>query len=92
MAAVAAREFTVTCLCADWCWVCRDYQAGFLSLAARFPQAEFAWVDVETAEEEIEVDNFPTILVTRGGQALFRGVIRAEPEHLARLLDKLLTT
>ena len=91
MAAMAAREFTVTCLCADWCWVCRDYQAGFLALAGRFPQADFAWVDIEDAEEDIEVDNFPTIVVARGGQAMFRGVIRAEAEHLARLLEKLLT-
>lgn len=91
MAAMAAREFTVTCLCADWCWVCRDYRAGFLALAGRFPQADFAWVDIEEAEEDIEVDNFPTIVVSRGGQAMFRGVIRAEAEHLARLLEKLLT-
>lgn len=91
MAGMTTREFTVTCLCAEWCWVCRDYQAGFLALAGRYPQASFAWIDVEEAEEEFEVDNFPTIVVKRGEQALFHGVVRADPANLARLLEKLLT-
>lgn len=88
---MAARDFTVTCLCADWCWVCRDYRAGFLALAARFPQADFRWVDIEEAEQDIEVDDFPTIVVAHGSRDMFRGVMRAEPEHLARMLEKLLS-
>lgn len=85
------HELTVTCLCAEWCDVCREYRNGFLALAERFPQAAFAWVDVEEADEEIEVDNFPTIVVKRGEEALFHGVMPPQHGNLARLLEKLLT-
>jgi thioredoxin 1 len=90
------REFLVACLCAAWCDTCVAYRAGFLAMAGRFPRAEFRWVDVEDdAEavdaEEIEVENFPTILVKRGGETLFEGVMLPHHEHLERLLQKLIS-
>jgi len=60
------REFLVACLCAAWCDTCVAYREGFLAMAQRFPRAEFRWVDIEDeaeAVEDIEVENFPTILV-----------------------------
>jgi len=63
-------------------------------MAGRFPRAEFRWVDVEDdaeAAEDIEVENFPTILVKRGGETLFEGVMLPHHEHLQRLLEKLMT-
>jgi len=78
------REFLVACLCAEWCDTCAAYRAGFLAMAERFPRAEFRWVD-------IEVENFPTILVKRGGETLFEGVMLPHHEHLQRLLEKLMT-
>lgn len=88
------REFLVACLCAAWCDTCVAYRAGFVAMAERFPRAEFRWVDIEDdaeAAEDIEVENFPTILVKRGSQTLFEGVMPPHHEHLQRLLEKLMT-
>ena len=87
------REFLVACLCAQWCDTCVAYQPGFLAMAQRFPRAEFRWVDIEDqaeAVEDMEVENFPTILVRRGDQTLFEGVMLPHHEHLERLLQKLI--
>ncbi len=89
---MSAREFTVACLCAEWCDTCREYRPLFFSLASRFPQAEFVWLDVEDDAQEtgyVEIDNFPTIRVKRGDASLFEGVMTPHPEHLARMLEKL---
>jgi thioredoxin 1 len=86
------RDFTVTCLCAEWCDVCREYRPGFLALAERFPRAKFAWLDVEDDAEEVgerEVENFPTLLVVREGAELFYGPLPPQHEHLRRLLHSL---
>jgi len=87
------REYLVACLCAAWCDTCVAYRPGFLALAERFPRAEFRWVDIEDdAEqaEDIDVDNFPTILVRRGGETLFHGVLLPHHQHLERLLQELI--
>ena len=87
------REFLVACLCAAWCDTCTAYRSGFLAMAERFPRAEFRWVDIEDdaeAVEEIEVENFSTILVRRGGETLFQGVLLPQHSHLERLLRELI--
>jgi thioredoxin 1 len=87
------REFLVACLCAAWCDTCVAYRPGFVAMAERFPRAEFRWVDIEDdaeAVEDIDVENFPTILVRRGDQTLFHGVMLPHHEHLKRLLEKLI--
>jgi len=88
---VPPAEFTVTCLCAEWCDVCREYRPAFEALAQRFSGARFAWLDVEDDAEEVgerEVENFPTIEVRRGEERLFYGVLLPRAE----ILDKLLKT
>jgi thioredoxin 1 len=88
------REYLVACLCAEWCDTCVAYRPGFLAMAERFPRAEFRWVDIEDdaeAVEDIDVENFPTILVRRGEETLFHGVMLPHHEHLQRLLEKLMT-
>jgi len=87
------REFLVACLCAAWCDTCAAYRTGFLAMAERFPRAEFCWVDIEDdaeAVEDIEVENFPTLLVRRGGETLFQGVLLPHHSHLERLLRELI--
>jgi thiol-disulfide isomerase/thioredoxin len=87
------REFLVACLCAAWCDTCVAYRPGFMALAARFPRAEFRWVDIEDEAEAVgdrDVANFPTILVKHGGDTLFDGVMPPHHEHLQRLLEKLI--
>jgi thioredoxin 1 len=87
------REFLVACLCAAWCDTCAAYRPGFLAMAERFPRAEFRWLDIEDDAEavgDIEVENFPTLLVRRGGETLFQGVLLPHHSHLERLLRELI--
>ena len=88
-----AREYEVSCVCAEWCDSCAAYQAGFFELAAHFPEAGFRWLDTENDAEalgDLEVENFPTILVRRGAETLFCGAQPPSHETLKRLLEKLL--
>jgi len=83
----------VSCLCAEWCNTCVEYRPGFLALALKFPQACFRWIDIEDQADEVgdlEVENFPTIRVTRGEEVLFHGTQLPIPAHLERLLQALL--
>ena len=62
-------------------------------MAERFPRAEFRWVDIEDEADavgDMEVENFPTILVRRGGETLFQGVLLPHHSHLERLLQKII--
>lgn len=86
------REFLVCCLCADWCGTCRDYRAVFDALEARFPAAGFVWIDVEDDADwagDLDVDNFPTLVVQRHEEVLFQGVLMPQPGVVERLLESL---
>jgi hypothetical protein len=70
-----------------------EYRPGFLALAKKFPGVEFRWVDIEDQADEVgdlEVENFPTIRVTRGEEVLFHGPQLPIHSHLERLLTELL--
>ena len=83
----------VIALCAGWCGVCRDWRPAFLDTARAHPEWRFAWVDVEDEDEAmggIDITTFPSVLVARGGEALFFGAIgpsRAALERLASALE-----
>lgn len=82
----------VSCLCAAWCDTCTEYRAGFLALAEKFPHAKFRWIDIEDEADEVgdlEVENFPTVRVTRDDQVLFHGTLLPIHSHLERLLAEL---
>jgi len=86
--------FFVACLCAEWCGSCREYRPAFDALVARFPQVAFAWVDIEDQPEvagDIEVDNFPTIVIQRGELVLFCGPMLPHINQLERLLQTFLS-
>jgi thiol-disulfide isomerase/thioredoxin len=79
----------VACLCADWCGACREYKPLFDALAAKFPQIQFLWVDVEDKADlidPIEVENFPTILIAKDDNAVFFGTVLPHIETLERLI------
>jgi thioredoxin 1 len=85
----------VSCLCAEWCDTCVDYRPGFLALREKFSDVEFRWIDIEDQADEVgdlEVENFPTIRVTREGEVLFHGIQLPIHSHLERLLQELLAT
>ena len=85
-----ASPLLVAGLCAQWCGTCRDYEPLFDEQAAQFGnQTRFVWVDVEDHDEvlgAIDVENFPTLLIARGDEVLFFGVVMPHAQTLARLV------
>jgi len=103
VAAVHGDGWTVACLCAAWCGTCATYRATFETLALRHPDKQFVWIDIEDQADlvgDLDVDNFPTLLLQRGDTVAFFGamvpdggvadrLVQAQAEHsdeeLARL-------
>ena len=84
----------VACLCADWCGACREYKPLFDSLALKFPNVRFLWVDVEDEADlidPIEVEDFPTILIAKNRNPLFFGTVLPHIETLERLIQDKMT-
>lgn len=93
MSALAGQDFLVACLCAQWCGACREYRPAFDALGIRYPGVRFAWVDVEDEPEvagEIDIDNFPTIVIQRNADVLFCGAMLPHISQLERLLQSFL--
>ncbi len=80
----------VACLCAAWCDTCGAWRTEFERVAAASPQFAFRWIDIEDEADllgDIDIENFPTVLVARAGEVLFAGTLRPDASHLRRLLD-----
>jgi len=102
-AAIEDGRWVVACLCAAWCGTCGGYRAAFEELAARHPDKTFAWIDIEDQADvvgDLDVENFPTLLLQQGDTVAFFGttlpdaalaerLVQAQaelaPEELARL-------
>jgi thioredoxin 1 len=102
-AALDGDGWLVACLCAAWCGTCATYRATFDEVAARHPDKQFVWIDIEDQADlvgDLDVENFPTLLMQRGDTVAFFGTMvpdggvadrlvgaQAEqsPEELARL-------
>ena len=88
--ALASGRWVIACLCAGWCDVCKQYRTGFDALAAEYPDHQFVWIDIEDQADllgDIDVDNFPTILMQRGDTVAFYGTMLPEPRQVGRLLE-----
>ena len=96
MSALApSQHLLVVCLCAEWCGACREYKPLFDSLALKFPNVRFLWVDVEDEADlidPIEVEDFPTILIAKGQSPLFFGTVLPHIETLERLIQDKMST
>lgn len=89
-----ASDWTVICLCAEWCGVCREWSGIFDALRAERPGVHFAWIDVEDEDEamgDVDIETFPTLLVAQGGRARFFGPVQPSATQVGRLLDSLLS-
>lgn len=78
---LADDGWVVACLCAAWCGSCREYQANFTQLAQRHPDIRFAWIDIEDQADlmdDLDVDNFPTLLIQRGKIVTFLGPVELD--------------
>jgi thiol-disulfide isomerase/thioredoxin len=84
----------VACLCAEWCDSCRDYRATFAALAAQFEgRADFAWIDVEDDADalgELDIENFPTLLIADPGALRFLGPVTPQAQTAERLVRQAL--
>jgi len=70
--------WTVACLCAAWCGTCTTYRATFDQLAGRHPDKQFVWIDIEDQADlvgDLDVENFPTLLLQRGDTVAFFGTM-----------------
>jgi thioredoxin 1 len=82
----------VVCLCAAWCDTCNEFRLAFERTAQARPGMRFLWLDIEDDAEicgEVDVENFPTLAVWRGGSLLFYGVSLPQEGGVAHLIDAL---
>ncbi|MCK9684277.1 thioredoxin family protein [Scleromatobacter humisilvae] len=97
----SAEPLLVACLCAQWCRTCdayRDTLAATRDAMRRgHPDAamRFVWVDIEDESElvgDLDIEDFPTILLARGDQVLFFGPVLPHAQTLDRLVRNALDT
>ena len=97
-AAVAAgfadpARLVVVSLCADWCDTCKEFRDAFERIAAARPHVSFVWLDIEDDSAivgDVDVENFPTLAVYRGGSVLHFGVSLPQEGTVARLVDAMI--
>ncbi len=85
------EPWLVACLCAAWCGSCRDYRATFERAAQATGDVRFAWVDIEDESDalapfELDIENFPTLLIARGDELRFLGTVLPHAATLTRTL------
>jgi hypothetical protein len=94
-----ADELLVACLCAQWCRTCETYRdtlaAARDALRAARPQARlrFVWLDIEDESElvgDLDIEDFPTILLARGPRLMFLGPVMPHAQTLERLVESAL--
>ena len=89
-----AEPLLVACLCAQWCRTCDAYRDTLVAVrdALRLhPDVamRFLWVDIEDESElvgDLDIEDFPTILLARGDAVLFFGPILPHAQTVDRLL------
>lgn len=90
LAAISGDALTVACLCAAWCGTCGSYRAAFEGLAARHTDKTFVWIDVEDESDlvgDLDVENFPTLLVQCGDTVAFFGTTLPDVQVADRLVQ-----
>jgi hypothetical protein len=85
----------VACLCAQWCRTCDAYRDTLLAardamrLGHPGTATRFVWVDIEDESEligDLDIEDFPTILLARGDRVLFFGPLLPHAQTLDRLV------
>ncbi len=89
VAALAGDGWVVACLCAAWCGTCGSYRATFEQFADKHPGLSFVWIDIEDQADllgDLDVENFPTLLMQKDGVVAFFGTMLPELALADRLL------
>ena len=85
----------VACLCAQWCRTCDAYRDTLAAtrdaMRLGHPGAamRFVWVDIEDEAElvgDLDIEDFPTLLLARGDRVLFFGPVLPHAQTLDRLV------
>ena len=87
---LAQDAWLVACLCAAWCDTCRAYRSSFDQLAGQHPDKRFVWIDIEDQADfigDIDIENFPTLLIQRGDAVAFFGTVLPDMKIADRLIQ-----
>lgn len=82
----------VACLCAAWCDTCQSYRSHFEEVSHNHRNKVFAWVDIEDHAdlvEDLDIENFPTILIEYQSKVLFLGTMLPDANLVNKLLSNL---
>lgn len=85
-------KLVIACLCAAWCDTCNAYRSDFDKLAQEMPQYIFLWIDIEDNPEflgDVDIENFPTILIQDQTKTMFFGEQLPYTLHLKRLIESI---
>lgn len=90
----ARDTLLIACLCAQWCGTCRDYRLTFERIADAHPDHCCVWIDIEDhadrfGEIDLDVENFPTLLIEDSDAVRFFGAILPHASVLERMLSDL---
>ena len=88
--ALSSDQWVIACLCAGWCGSCREYADNFAAWAQRSPEHHFVWIDIEDQADlvgDLDIDNFPTLLMQRGPTVSFFGTMLPDTRVAERLLQ-----
>jgi len=82
-------EWTVACLCAEWCDTCREYRRAFAARAEQAGDALHLWVDIEDEADhlgELDIETFPTLLLLHGDAVRFFGPVLPQTDVIDGML------
>ena len=89
------QPLLVACLCAQWCRTCDAYRDTLAATRAAMRlghpdrATRFVWVDIEDESElvgDLDIEDFPTLLLARGDHVLFFGPVLPHAQTLDRLV------
>lgn len=92
LAGMTTPPILVACLCAGWCTTCEAYRSAFTQAAGELPAVHFVWVDIEDhsdalGDAALDIENFPTLLITRGGAPCFYGTVLPHAGTVVRMAE-----
>lgn len=86
-----APRLLVACFCAAWCGTCRDYAPLFERVVEESGIAlDTAWIDIEDEAAvlgDLDVENFPTLLIAQGDEVRFWGTVMPHASTLTRMVQ-----
>lgn len=94
-ATLSENSWIVACFCAHWCGACRGWRPTFETLAEKYPDIVFLWIDIEDHADllgDLDVENFPSLLIQYGNIVNFFGCIHPDAGVAERLLKSQLDT